>query len=73
MSPNVVNHPRRDRVGAKRCPVCGRPNVAKRAPFCSKRCADEDLARWLSGTYRIPTNEPTADDGDTAEPSEEKG
>ena len=23
-------------------------------PFCSKRCADIDLARWLGGTFVIP-------------------
>jgi endogenous inhibitor of DNA gyrase (YacG/DUF329 family) len=41
----------------KKCPVCRRPAEADTAPFCSKRCADEDLARWLGGDYRIPTNE----------------
>jgi endogenous inhibitor of DNA gyrase (YacG/DUF329 family) len=24
------------------------------APFCSKRCADIDLGRWLKGGYVIP-------------------
>jgi uncharacterized protein len=41
----------------KKCPVCGRPPEADTLPFCSKRCADQDLARWLGGDYRIPTNE----------------
>jgi endogenous inhibitor of DNA gyrase (YacG/DUF329 family) len=41
----------------RRCVHCGKPVVAQWRPFCSKRCADLDLGRWLSGTYRIPTNE----------------
>lgn len=41
----------------KTCPLCGKPEVEKYAPFCSKRCADVDLSRWLGGGYRIPTDE----------------
>ena len=37
-----------------RCPICGKPAVQAFRPFCSKRCADVDLARWLRGDYRIP-------------------
>jgi endogenous inhibitor of DNA gyrase (YacG/DUF329 family) len=40
------------------CPVCGAAAVAKYRPFCSKRCADVDLGRWLKGVYRVPTEEP---------------
>ncbi len=40
---------------AKPCPICGRPAVADVAPFCSRRCADVDLNRWLGGVYRVPT------------------
>ncbi|MCW8834801.1 MAG: DNA gyrase inhibitor YacG [Rhodospirillales bacterium] len=40
-----------------RCPNCGKPVVQAFRPFCSKRCADVDLGRWLGGHYRIPTNE----------------
>lgn len=43
----------------RKCPVCGRPPLAGSEPFCSKRCADEDLRRWLTGGYRIPTDEPS--------------
>ncbi|MGH7154199.1 MAG: DNA gyrase inhibitor YacG [Acetobacteraceae bacterium] len=39
------------------CPVCGKPAAAGTAPFCSKRCADVDLGRWLSGVYRVPGTE----------------
>ncbi|ARJ69706.1 DNA gyrase inhibitor YacG [Paracoccus contaminans] len=37
-----------------RCPVCARPPDTKYRPFCSRRCADLDLARWLRGDYAIP-------------------
>lgn len=36
------------------CPICGKPAVTLMRPFCSKRCADVDLHRWLSGVYAIP-------------------
>lgn len=39
---------------ADRCPICDKPAEAKYAPFCSKRCADIDLSRWLKGGYAIP-------------------
>lgn len=39
---------------ARPCPICGKPAQAAYRPFCSKRCADVDLQRWLSGAYVIP-------------------
>ena len=39
---------------AKPCPICGKPAVARFKPFCSARCADIDLGRWLKGSYVIP-------------------
>ena len=36
------------------CAICGKPQQARFAPFCSKRCADIDLGRWLKGGYAIP-------------------
>ena len=36
------------------CPICGKETDAKYRPFCSRRCADVDLARWLNGSYAIP-------------------
>lgn len=36
------------------CPICGKPTVEHYRPFCSRRCADVDLARWFRGDYRIP-------------------
>ena len=40
------------------CSMCGKPVEEKYKPFCSRRCADLDLHRWMGGTYRIPTEEP---------------
>ncbi|MEO1149747.1 MAG: DNA gyrase inhibitor YacG [Pseudomonadota bacterium] len=42
------------------CPTCQEPSCAEYAPFCSKRCADVDLHRWLSGGYAIPAEEDDA-------------
>ena len=39
-----------------KCPICRRPTVHEFRPFCSRRCADIDLARWLKGSYAIPGN-----------------
>ncbi len=39
------------------CPICRRPAEPDYQPFCSKRCADIDLGRWLGGDYRIPAEE----------------
>ena len=39
------------------CPHCGKPSVMRHQPFCSKRCADIDLGKWLNGDYRIPAEE----------------
>jgi endogenous inhibitor of DNA gyrase (YacG/DUF329 family) len=48
------------------CPVCGKPVAAPYRPFCSRRCADVDLGRWLNESYRIPAKdvEAPADDPD---------
>jgi uncharacterized protein len=40
------------------CPICGKPTETKYRPFCSKRCADVDLAKWVSGSYAIPSTDP---------------
>ncbi|MBB4053925.1 hypothetical protein GGR20_003593 [Devosia subaequoris] len=41
----------------KKCPICGKPMVEEFKPFCSKRCADIDLNRWLTGNYVIPARD----------------
>ena len=37
-----------------RCPICGKPTAHEHRPFCSKRCAEIDLGRWLKGGYAVP-------------------
>ncbi len=44
-------------VKERKCPICGKPMVQAYHPFCSKKCADIDLGRWLKGTYVIHTDE----------------
>lgn len=36
------------------CPMCKKPMVQEFRPFCSRRCADLDLARWFRGDYVVP-------------------
>ncbi len=48
---------------ARPCPVCGKPAESRFRPFCSARCRQVDLGRWLAGDYAIP--------GDAAEGAEE--
>ena len=45
----------------RRCPICGKPAAARHQPFCSQRCANIDLGRWLKGNYRVETEEPPED------------
>ncbi|KMK67766.1 DNA gyrase inhibitor YacG [Puniceibacterium sp. IMCC21224] len=40
------------------CPICDKPTVTAYRPFCSKRCADVDLSKWLSGSYALPSQDP---------------
>ncbi|MFO1114461.1 MAG: DNA gyrase inhibitor YacG [Beijerinckiaceae bacterium] len=47
----------------RKCPICGKPAVEKYRPFCSRRCADIDLNRWLSGGYAIPAAPDEDEDG----------
>ena len=44
------------------CPICGKPVAADYRPFCSRRCADVDLGRWLTESYRIPATEDETED-----------
>ena len=46
----------------KPCPICGKPPVEASRPFCSERCREVDLNRWLSGSYAIPARETDAED-----------
>ena len=51
------------RARTGKCPTCGKPSEQAFRPFCSKRCRDVDLHRWLSGAYAIPVTEDTDEDG----------
>jgi uncharacterized protein len=53
---------------ANPCPICGKPRVEQFRPFCSRRCADIDLHRWLGGAYAIPATEQDDDEPDEAGP-----
>ncbi len=37
----------------RKCPVCGKPAEPGQLPFCSSRCRDRDLVRWLDDGYAI--------------------
>jgi uncharacterized protein len=39
------------------CPECGKPSARETYPFCSVRCKDIDLNRWLKGAYVIPSRD----------------
>ena len=54
-------------VSDKKCPICGKLASVEYAPFCSKRCADVDLNRWLNGSYVMHTNE-KPDENDASTP-----
>ena len=52
---------------ASKCALCSKPVVEKYRPFCSKRCTEIDLGRWLKGQYAFPgtpgeTGETTTDE-----------
>ncbi|MFT4098762.1 MAG: DNA gyrase inhibitor YacG [Rhodoblastus sp.] len=54
------------KASARRCPICAKPALERYRPFCSKRCADIDLNRWLKGGYAIPGAPDAEEDGDAA-------
>jgi endogenous inhibitor of DNA gyrase (YacG/DUF329 family) len=63
-----------DSEPAKTCPICGKPAVARHLPFCSRRCADIDLGRWLKGTYAIPASEEEeTEEGETGRDERDEG
>ncbi|MEP9386020.1 DNA gyrase inhibitor YacG [Mesorhizobium sp. KR9-304] len=50
------------------CPECGGPSARATYPFCSTRCKDVDLNRWLTGAYVIPARD---DEDEDAKPDGE--
>jgi len=54
------------------CPICSKPAAEKFRPFCSRRCANVDLNRWLSGVYAVPVKDEEDEDGaPAAKPGDE--
>lgn len=53
------------------CPICSKPANARYKPFCSQRCATIDLARWITGNYRVPSEELPEDERPPGEDAEE--
>jgi len=47
-----------------KCPNCNKPANVEYRPFCSKRCADVDLGKWLNESYRIPSDQQAGLDDD---------
>jgi endogenous inhibitor of DNA gyrase (YacG/DUF329 family) len=64
MSANDNNPPKTPPTRARACPICGKPRSERYDPFCSKRCADIDLHRWLKGGYVIPSAERGKDESE---------
>lgn len=48
------------------CPICDKETNSEYKPFCSRRCADVDLGRWMSETYAIPIEEEAPSEADLA-------
>lgn len=58
-----------------KCPICSKPSASEYRPFCSRRCADVDLQRWLVGRYAIPAapDDDNEDDDIRQPPSDTDG
>lgn len=52
-----------------KCPICKSATTERYRPFCSRRCSDLDLGRWLGERYAIPGNEPAL--GEIPDPDDE--
>jgi len=55
------------------CPICSEPTEKQYRPFCSRRCADVDLGRWMLGKYAIPSEALAEDDGPKTGDDEDDG
>lgn len=54
------------------CPICNKPAEPEYRPFCSKRCADVDLHRWMTGSYVMPGEALSEDDEEAILREEQK-
>jgi len=61
---NSARKPRDGKPAVRACPICGKPASAESRPFCSERCRDVDLNRWLSNSYAIPAAPGDEDEGE---------
>jgi hypothetical protein len=58
----TTNTTKTSKPATSKCPLCGKPADPVLRPFCSKRCADVDLHRWLAGVYVVPVTEDEEED-----------
>ena len=42
---------------SENCPICNNSSKPEYIPFCSKRCSQIDLNRWLGEKYQININD----------------
>lgn len=56
-------------MSLSKCPICGKPMRPEYRPFCSVRCANVDLNRWLTEGYAMPGEEDPENPGE--DPSED--
>jgi endogenous inhibitor of DNA gyrase (YacG/DUF329 family) len=54
--------------GGPKCPICGKPVEQAFRPFCSARCKQVDLNRWLSESYRVPVQSADEEEDEAARP-----
>ncbi len=54
----------------RRCPICGKPQEVRYRPFCSRRCGDVDLQRWLAGAYTVPAVDDESQEGEPSDRDE---
>ena len=73
-NPPADSNPPRDPARPPRpCPICGKPRNEAVAPFCSSRCRDRDLMRWLDDGYAIPGRPAAGTGPDDADAGEQFG
>ena len=61
------------RKAKAKCGICGKPVLAEFRPFCSARCKQIDLGRWLNESYRVPAIEPEEDAEEGASGGDDSG
>ncbi len=57
-------------AGGPKCAICGKPVLAEFRPFCSARCKQVDLNRWLTESYRVPASVVDDEEEDMPSPSD---